>query len=213
MDFTNGEFRENQRRVENLISAAKDLSVGPPAQIELSQDVLRAAVVFLHSSLEEIVRNLYVQRLPNVQNRESLNRIPLLTDPPNIRPTQVLLGQLAQFRGQFVENVIVRSIEAYVSSFNLNNTTQLAQSLQLLEIEVVKLEEYFPELNRLMARRHQIVHQMDRTNEFDPLTVPLSPIDVISVSRWKLTLEEFASALFALYSDQPSSPASSSTPQ
>jgi hypothetical protein len=201
VDFTNGEFRENQRRVENLMSAAKDLSVGPPAQIELSQDVLRAAVVFLHSSLEEVIRNLYVQRLPNVQNRESLNKIPLLTDPPNIRPAQVLLGQLAQFRGQFVENVIVRSIEAYVSSFNLNNTTQLAQSLQLLEIEVARLEEYFPELNRLMARRHQIVHQMDRTNELDPLTVPLSPIDVVTVSRWKLTLEEFATALFAIYSE------------
>lgn len=196
MDFTNGEFLENQRRVENLISAAAGLAAGSPAQIELSHDVLRAAVVFLHSSLEEIVRNLYVQRLPNVKNKDNLNKIPLLTDPPNIRPAPVFLGQLAQFSGQFVENVIIKSIEAYVDSFNLNNTTQLAQSLQLVEIGVVKVEKYFPELNRLMARRHQIVHQMDRTNALDPLTVPLSPIDIETVSQWKLTLEDFASALF-----------------
>jgi hypothetical protein len=201
MDFTNGEFQENQRRVENLILAADDLVAA--SRGEISQDVLRAAVVFLHSSLEEIIRNLYVRRLPNVRNVENLNKIPLLTNPPSIRPTQILLGQLASFGGMFVENVIIKSIEAFVDSFNLNNTNQLAQSLKLAEIELVDLEPYFADLNRLMARRHQIVHQMDRTNELDPLTAPLSPIGADTVRQWKVALEGFASALFIEYDKGP----------
>lgn len=74
MDFTNGEFADNIGRASNLIAASRrlaDISGAP-----LAEDVLRAATVFLHASLEEVIRNLLVLRLPNVAP-EKLDEIPL----------------------------------------------------------------------------------------------------------------------------------------
>jgi hypothetical protein len=198
MDFTNGEFSDNLGRASNLIAASKQLAGTAADPVPLAQDVLRAAVVFLHASLEEVIRNLYVRRLPNVAP-EKLDEIPLAGTPGLRRPTKLLLGALVQFRGEFVENVIKKSIDAYVDTFNLNNVNELAHCLELAEIEVDPLRSHFPALNELMLRRHQIVHQMDRTNELDPLTAPLSSLDVQTVERWELALESFVQDLFAVY--------------
>lgn len=199
MDFTNGEFFDNLGRASNLIAASRQLADGSPDPTPLAQDVLRAAVVFLHASLEEVVRNLFVRRLPNV-TPEKLNEIPLASDPRSRRPTKILLGSLVQYRGEFVDNVIKKSIDAYVDSFNLNNSDELARCLELAEIDFTSLRPHFPALHELMQRRHQIVHQMDRTNELDPLTVPLSSLNVATVEHWKTALELFVQDLFAICS-------------
>jgi hypothetical protein len=196
MDFTNGEFADNLGRASNLIAASEQLAGTSTASAPLAQDVLRAAVVFLHASLEEVVRNLFVRNLPNVAP-DKLDEIPLTGAPGSRRPTKILLGSLVQFRGEFVENVIKKSIDAYVDTFNLNNTGELVHCLELAEIDATPLRQHFPALNELMQRRHQIVHQMDRTNELDPLTVPLSSLDVLTVERWKQALISFVQDLFA----------------
>ena len=193
MDFTNGEFADNIGRASNLIAASRrlaDISGAP-----LAEDVLRAATVFLHASLEEVIRNLLVLRLPNVAP-EKLDEIPLAVKTGLRRSSKILLGSLVQFRGKFVDNVITDSIHAYVDTFNLNNTSQLAQYLELAEIETATLAQHFPLLNELMQRRHQIVHQMDRKNELDPLNEPLSPLVLHTVESWKDALEAFVHDLF-----------------
>lgn len=195
MDFTNGEFADNLGRASNLIAASEQLAGTSADSAPLAQDVLRAAVVFLHASLEEVVRNLFVRKLPNVAP-DKLDKVPLAGAPRSHPPTKFLLGSLVQFRGEFVENVIKKSIDAYVDTFNLNNTGELVRCLELAEIDVTPLQQHFPALNELMQRRHQIVHQMDRTNELDPLSVPLSSLDVLTVERWKQALISFVQNLF-----------------
>jgi hypothetical protein len=200
MDFTNGEFADNLGRANNLIAACNQLGGGLAEPPPLAQDVLRAAVVFLHASLEEVVRNLFVRRLPNV-TPEKLDQIPLVGSLGHHRPSKILLGSLVQFRGEFVENVIKKSIDAYVDTFNLNNTSELAQCLELAEIDVDLLRQHFALLNELMQRRHQIVHQMDRTNELDPLTVPISSLNIQTVEHWRNALESFVEDLFTVCVD------------
>lgn len=199
IDFTNGEFSENLGRAKNLIEASIRLSVGDSGVTPLAEDVLRASVVFLHASLEEVIRNLFVRRLPNVA-ADKLDEIPLAGMTGLRRPSKIFLGALVQFRGDFVDNVIKRSIESYVDTFNLNSSTELAQCLELAEVDVSDLRQYFPALNELMKRRHQIVHQMDRTNELDPLTVPLSTLPVEQVRYWSDALERFVECLFRVSS-------------
>ena len=110
MDFTNGEFSENMARVENLINGAEFIEATNP-ESNLSEDVLRAAVVFLHSTLEEVVRNLFLFRVPNVRT-ENLNKIPLATERGGgSRPEKILLGQLVPFQGKLLENIIIDSIK------------------------------------------------------------------------------------------------------
>lgn len=195
MDFTNGEFADNLRRANNLIDASRELGRANSDPSPLAQDVLRAAVVFLHASLEEVIRNLYVKRLPNVAP-EKLDQVPLVSSAGHNRPAKILLGTLVQFRGEFVENVIKKSINAYVDTFNLNNASELAQCLELAEIDISQLRQHFALLNELMQRRHQIVHQMDRINELDPLSVPLTSLDIMTVENWRNALECFAEDLF-----------------
>jgi hypothetical protein len=195
MDFSNGEFAENIARVDNLLAASKQLSSASGQPAPIADDVLRAAVVFLHASLEEVIRSLYIHRLPNA-SPDKLDLIPLAGHEDQRRPSKILLGSLTRFRGQFVDNVIVKSIDAYLDSFSLNNANQLASCLELAEVDIAELNKHFPQLDSLMKRRHQIVHQMDRTNELDPLTVPLSALSLQTVEDWKATLQAFVQDLF-----------------
>ena len=194
-DFTNGEFAENMVRVSNLIAAAQKLATQNVNDAESADDVLRAAVMFLHSSMEEIIRNLYLYKLPSV-GQEALNKIPFVTQEGAHRSKGILLGDLYRYQGFFVDNVIRESINNYVNTLNINNAEQLAECLKLAEIQVEPLRQFFSQLNSLMKRRHQIVHQMDRANELDPLSGPINQIDATLVSDWKQALEGFADTLF-----------------
>lgn len=197
MDFTNGEFEENQARVSNLIQAAQRLDQTQGDMQGAADDVLRAAVVILHSSLEEVIRNLFLTRLPNA-SEETLNKIPIASQRASARPEKFLLGNLLPFQGRLVENVIRDSITAYVDTFSLNNTTQLVTCLEMASLSPERLRPCFPELDAMMSRRHQIVHQMDRTNSLDPLVVPVSEIDAQTVLTWKNSVEVFFQGLEAL---------------
>ena len=194
-DFTNGEFAENISRVSNLIAASKTLVAQNIGDVEPANDVLRAAVVFLHSSLEEIIRNLYLHRLPSA-GAESLNRVPFAAHEPSHRPKNIQLGDLLEYPGQFVENVIRESINQYVNTLNVNNANQLVDCLKLADVPHEPLKQFFEPLDSLMKRRHQIVHQMDRTNELDPLASPINSIDANTVGAWSAALDGFANALF-----------------
>lgn len=196
-DFTNGEFAENISRASNLIEASKRLVAQNIDDIEPANDVLRAAVVFLHSSLEEIIRNLYLHRLPS-SGAESLNKVPFASHEPSHRPKNILLGDLLEYQGQFIENVIRESINQYVNTLNINNANQLVDCLKLANIPLESLKIFLEPLDSLMKRRHQIVHQMDRTNELDPLASPINSIDANIVSAWSAALYGFATALFEI---------------
>jgi hypothetical protein len=197
-DFTNNEFSQNIYRVENLIAAYESLIKQSVDDTEVANDVLRAAVVFLHSSLEEIIRNLYLYNLPNA-SAENLSKIPFATHESSHRPKSIQLGDLLEFKGQFVENVIQESINRYVDVLNINNATQLVECLKLANIPCEPLQQFFEPLNSLMQRRHQIVHQMDRSNELDPLAYPINIIDVEIVKSWKEAILGLASFLFAQF--------------
>ena len=194
MDFTNGEFRENLARVHNLVTAAKRLEELQTGGLE--KEVLRAAVAFLHSTLEEVVRSLYQHKLPNVAP-ERLNNVPLAGREISPRPKPILLGDLRLHSGKIVENVIVESIDRYVDMLSINNSTQLVQCLELAEISHRGMEPHFASLDLLMKRRHQIVHQMDRTNALDPLSEPINDIDAPTVEAWIASVEAFSNELMS----------------
>ncbi|MBW3532985.1 HEPN domain-containing protein [Shewanella sp. NKUCC06_TVS] len=183
-DFTHGEFGENITRVENLIEAYNELEANKIGDIQLRKDVLRASIVFMHSSLEEVVRNLFLLRLPN-GNTKNLNKIPFAGHETTHRPKEILLGNLKAFSGMLVDNIILRSINEYVDTMSINGSNQLAECLEIADVQIVPLRKYFTSLDSLMKRRHQIVHQMDRANSLDPLLDPITNIDIECVEQWK----------------------------
>lgn len=96
-----------------------------------------------------------------------------------------------------MENIIQESINKYVDTLNINNSTQLVECLKLVNIPIEPLRQFFEPLNSLVQRRHQIVHQMDRSNALDPLSYPINTIDITIVKDWTVAVSGFANALFA----------------
>ena len=90
-----GRFNENIARVRNLLSIyGTHLSgSGGGRRSHSKTDVLRAATVMLHASLEDLLRSIAYWRLP-LANAESLNKIPLANNAP---ATKFTLGQLSGF--------------------------------------------------------------------------------------------------------------------
>jgi hypothetical protein len=203
-DFTNGQFDGNLQRIDHLVAAAarlRNLDAGASVQAD---DVLRAAVVFMHSTLEEVLRSLFLSRLPNA-SAETLNRIPFAAHDPSHRPKAIQLGELKNFTGLYVDNVIRHSISRYVDSLNVNNSEQLIGLLQLAGIRTAGLDEHMGDLNELMKRRHKIAHQMDRDSDYDPAEAPSINIDDTLVARWKTALVGFMSSLTAQLDLEPNS--------
>jgi hypothetical protein len=158
-----GRQSENFGRVENLISIHKELyGKGRGRRKVPESDVLRAAVVLLHASLEDFLRTLAAARLP-AAGEDVLNDIPLATNSPDgARKVTFSLGKLAHFRGKSVDELIAKSVEQYLERSNYNNTREIAVLLTSIGVNPDDVNSTFPELQKLMLRRHQIVHRADR---------------------------------------------------
>ena len=193
---------ENMRRVGNLILMHSKLVEANIGTKEQRSDILRAAVVFLHGSIEEIVRNLFVDRLHRGKT-EMLNELGYSAYGPANRSKGVLLGDLLKNHGgRFVDNVIFDAINAHVDILNINNADQLVAQLRKVDINAAPVAPYLENLDKIMRRRHQIVHQMDREDSLDPDTRPIAEISASYVKEWFDTTIEFNKEIFRQISDE-----------
>jgi len=96
-----------------------------------------------------------------------------------------------------VENVIIDSINAYVDVLNINNTDQLSAHFVKVDVEISPLRSLMSDLNTLMFRRHQIVHQMDRSDRLDPDREPVTEITLDLVEKWFQATEELVNRVVA----------------
>lgn len=195
-DYTLSEFHQNNARVRNLIAIyeASQNTRRQGRRDAQSADTLRAAVVFLHSALEEVFRNLFLWKLPS-GNRDSVNLVPLIGTPANQRAKPFLLGDLIPHEGRFVHNIIRDSIDAYVDHMSLNGIHDLCSNLKMVEIESSQFEPFFPKLARCMARRHQIVHQMDRNHTPGTGNARVQSISARQVRDWQENTKGFVLAV------------------
>ncbi len=129
-----GESVENMRRVSRILDLhVKIRNSGVGTEDECSE-LLRAAIVFLHASIEEVVRNLFVEFLPH-GDTETLNELSYSEYGPTSRSKGVFLGDLLKNHGgRFVENVIFDAINAHVDKLNINNSDQLVAQLKKLKL-------------------------------------------------------------------------------
>ncbi|WP_141233622.1 hypothetical protein [Lysobacter antibioticus] len=189
-DYTLREFIQNDGRVSNLIGTYQALQAGKKGGRRTAQsaDTLRAAVVFVHSALEEVFRNLLLWKLPE-GDPLALNLIPLVgSDRVN---GKFQLGDLAPYSGQFVHNVIRDSIDSYVDRMNISNIADLRAKLAMINVESAQFGAYYSKLASCMERRHQIVHQMDRNHAIGPGSVRVQSISVSKVIGWQENTKAF----------------------
>lgn len=190
MSMTEIESAENMTRVDNLLRLHEQLTSGDIGAKSERDEILRSAVVFLHSTIEELVRNLFIEKLPS-RGQAILDEIPFSIHISSHRAKGILLGELLEkYSGKFLENIVHESIGAYVDTMNLNDTTQLSVQLQKAGIDISEISCEFHSITELMKRRHQIVHQMDRSNALDPDKSPISEIESSQVIGWRRSVDK-----------------------
>lgn len=200
-DVLKSRFDENLVRVRNLadIYEAKLAGDTQGRRPVGSTDILRAAVVFLHATVEEFLRGILEWRLPD-QGETTLNNVPFVGLGSD-RPEKFLLGRLAAHRQKTVDEVIRESVTASLTRSNFNNVAEIVSALSSVGLDKTSCEPHFAELTALMERRHQIVHRADRNPSQGQGHHTASSIGWHHVHKWAQAAQNFFDAVHAQLPD------------
>lgn len=153
---------ENLERVENLISLYGDPS--PGRRKVKDTDVLRAALVLLHASMEDYLRSLLSWKVGTF-GEETLNKygFPNGTKRP---PTKITLGELSVHRGKTVNDLIEEAVKGHLEEFqSFNDLGEVKKALEQCGVDHDTVDtKNFGDLPAMISRRHNIVHKADRND-------------------------------------------------
>jgi hypothetical protein len=173
-------FYQNASRVASLIALYENLSTRKDP-IDHS-DILRAAVVLLHATLEDFLRGLAGSHLP-LAGESALNTVPLANTTTG-RPEKFLLGRLAAHRGKTVDQLLQESVDQFLERSNFNSSDEIAALLTNLGLDIDGIRPTFARLDPLMRRRHQIVHRADMFRPTAEEPEVAQPITAPEVKEW-----------------------------
>jgi hypothetical protein len=184
---------QNIGRVRNLVSIYDNTQAGRGRgrRGHAKTDVLRAATVLLHASLEDYLRSLAYWKLP-LAGPDVLDKIPLKSTAP---ATKFPLGALCSHRGKTVDDVIKESVNEYLERSNYNNTREVANFLQSIGVDPTRVNSTFPAIDELMGRRHQIVHRADRDETGGRGNYAVRSIGRTKVCEWIDAAESLCNAV------------------
>ena len=176
----------NLGRVKTLCDLA------PGHNSHQSADLYRAAVVLLYATLEDFLRYVAGHRLKGC-GPEVLDSIPILGSKDPQRAEKFLLGQLAQHRGLTVDEVIGKSVDAYVERMTFSDTSDIARLFKAIGVRTEPFDTQFSELQPLLKRRHDIVHRADMgAIVVNGERLP-NPLTAAEVDAWNTSVLNFLS--------------------
>ncbi|CAN7654367.1 hypothetical protein [Rhizobium sp. LjRoot254] len=156
-------FFSNISRVEKLVAL-----YGPPKQGRRKvndTDVLRAALVLLHATLEDLLRSVLTWRVPS-GTEDVLDAYPF-ANAQHKRPDKITLGGLSAYRGMTVDALIEKSVVEFLDRWSsFNDLGEVKKALKAAGIAAAAVDAHdFGELAAMIARRHNIVHKADRNEQ------------------------------------------------
>lgn len=185
-------YDKNFGRSNSLLKLYKDLTIGKKGRRPVAYiDLLRVTVVMLHSTLEDYLRNLLTWKLPN-STKEKLNKIPLYSSEYDPRKTKFELGELIEHKDKKISELINLSVVKYLDGESFNNTTDINSALLNINLHVDdSIKKYYGELDKMIKRRHKIVHKADKDNLKNISNHNLETIDLQNVELWQKTVDQF----------------------
>lgn len=185
-------FQRNLERVQALLELYRAGITGaghPPVH---QADVLRAAVVFLHATLEDVVRSSLEWRLPDAAP-EHLVEVTLLGCE---RRSKFTLVDLARHRGKTVAELLAESVIESLERSSFNQVNDLALALRRIQMDPLAiLASHGDDLDGMMKRRHWIVHRADRDQQPGSDHLRTRLLSPMTVETWKNAVERFGAAL------------------
>lgn len=143
-------------------------------------DILRSAVVLLHSSFEEYFRSILGCILPKNCTEDDLKNMYFIGSVGN-RKDRITLGGLIKVREKTVDQLITESIQESLSFTSFNNYQDIVSWCEKIKIDLSEFDEQ-EKLNNLIHRRHKIVHEADNAGNDDKYS--LSKIRENTVEEW-----------------------------
>ena len=181
----------NLTRVPNLI----ELANAQRPQIT-REDILRAAVVFLHATLEDFLRYIGMNYLLTA-GEAALDKIGLVGSSDVLRAEKFFLGKLAKHRGKTVDQVIKESVAGYLDRTSFGDPVDISRLLEACGIRLEHVREFYLEIGDLMTRRHQIVHRADLVDTSVEGPRNTASIDAATVTSWNDAVKSFISVVIA----------------
>lgn len=166
-------FDKNIERVQsicNLYSSLKEANKKNSKEYTLT-DILRAAVVFLHSSFEEYFRKIITDLLPKKATNETLKQIPISLYAGVRTPNKIFLSDLSMYKNLSINEVVEESISKHMELKSFNSAEEIQMWLSKVMIDLSSFDK-FDIIDKAVKRRHKIVHEADtnRTNDGERLT-------------------------------------------
>lgn len=189
----------NLKRVKNLYSLYDSSKPkGRGRKSVQDTDVLRAAVVLLHATLENFLRGLIRIRLPNA-DAAALNSIPLAGSEKGGRPEKIFLGALVPHKGKSIEGLLQESVYEYLEQISFNNTTEIMSRLKSISISYSDDGlNYLSSIDGMIKRRHNIVHQADSNKDTRPGSYHAMAINKLMLDGWINVAEKFSKEIIRL---------------
>lgn len=181
---------QNISRVENLVLIYEnlDLRADDGRRRRHDTDILRAAVVMLHASLEDFLRGVLQWRLP-VSGKNEIDLVPLLGQGKR-NAEKFNLGSLVEYRDWKVSDLIDDSVKSYLDNWStFNDAAQVKNAIDRSGLESEGFN--YTEISEMISRRHNIVHKADAvfTDGLD-IAHQVTPITITRVRTYTKTVKE-----------------------
>ena len=186
-------YQINIRRAQNFIvlynSATENR--GPGRRDTLTTDILRAGVVFLHSTLEDYLRSIILSKkiamlsTTEADFRAVLANVNLVGDNTGKSPVRkYALGEFWEVKDKSVIMIVEEALRDKVSYMTFNDYSQIVASLSTVGI---KLSTNFnPDgiIDNYINRRHKIVHEADNNSVHGPGNYKATSINANTLTAW-----------------------------
>lgn len=187
-------FWRNLTRTWVLVAVATSLSTDddPPELSPAGEDLIRAMVVFLHAAVDDFLRELVRilhERLPE----DLLDKLKIRIGAK--KADAITLGTLARHPNKLFADVVRESVDDWLGQKSFGDANAVASILTKLRIDFSAQQRYVPGLDKLMKRRHRIVHQADITAPTDSEPQRITEEESQEILQWFHDVDFFVTEL------------------
>ena len=149
----------NLDRVENLVSLYSPRRGRTKVH---DSDILRAALVLLHASLEDFLRSMLIWKI-NDFDEETLTKYGFPSGHKRGKD-KITLGELSAHKGKTVDALIEEAVSSHLVAYSsFNDLGEVKKALIQCGIADATVDAHdFGRMGEMISRRHNIVHKADR---------------------------------------------------
>lgn len=198
-------YTVNIKRAKNFIEMYKHISTGRGRgrRDAATTDILRAGVVFLHSTFEEYLRSVILDRkiamlsAGKTEFEKVLANVSLVGDNSGKSSAQkYFLKDLWSVKDKTVFNVVSLSLQDKVGNMTFNDYSQIVSSLSDVGVELSENYNKDGIIDKYIKRRHKIVHEADKNHTNGGRgNYKTSSINTTVLSAWIDAVETMVTAI------------------